>query len=49
MNSIGGMWLQTTSQAVADIRVVGKYTMIGRALGVKTAEMARALNAEPER
>lgn len=40
--SIGGMWLQTTSQAVADIRVVGKYTMIGRALGVKTAEMARA-------
>jgi hypothetical protein len=39
---IGGMWLQTTSQAVADIRIVGRYTMVGRALGVKPAEMARA-------
>jgi hypothetical protein len=48
--SIGGMWLQTTSQAVADIRIVGQYTMIGRALGVKAAEMASASNAsEPER
>ena len=39
---ISGMWLQTTSQAVADIRIVGRYTMVGRALGVKPAEMARA-------
>ena len=38
---IGGMWLQTTSEAVADIRIVGKYTMVGRALGVETAEIAR--------
>jgi hypothetical protein len=39
---IGGMWLQTSSQAIADIRIVGRYTMVGRALEVKTAEMARA-------
>jgi hypothetical protein len=40
--SIGGMWLQTTSQAIANIRIVGKYTMVGRALEVKTAEVAQA-------
>jgi hypothetical protein len=40
--SIGGMWLQTTSQAVANIRIVGRYTMVGRALEVKAAEVAQA-------
>jgi hypothetical protein len=41
---IGGMWLQTSSQASADIRIVGRYTMVGRALEVKTTEMARAVS-----
>ena len=38
---IGGMWLQTTTQAVADVRIVGKYTLVSRALEVKTADMAQ--------
>lgn len=39
---VGGMWMQTSSSATADIRVVGKYTMIGNAVGLETAEMARS-------
>jgi hypothetical protein len=35
---IGGIWTQTESNAVADVRVVGKYTVAGRALDVQTAE-----------
>jgi len=38
---IGGMWLQTASQAIADIRIVGKYTLVSRAVEVKSADMAR--------
>jgi len=40
--NFGGMWLQTMSQAVADIRLIGEYTMVGRAVGVETSEMARS-------
>jgi hypothetical protein len=39
---VGGMWLLTTSHAVADVRIVGKYTMVGRAIGLKTPEMAQS-------
>jgi hypothetical protein len=39
--SIGGMWLQTMTHAVADVRIVGKYTMVGRAIGLATPEIAR--------
>jgi hypothetical protein len=34
---IGGLWMQTTSRAVAEVRVIGKYTVQGRALDVQTA------------
>jgi hypothetical protein len=34
---IGGLWMQTTSRAVAEVRVIGKYTVQGRALDVRTA------------
>jgi hypothetical protein len=34
---IGGIWMQTASHAVADVRVIGKYTVQGRALQVQTA------------
>ncbi|MGZ4787000.1 MAG: hypothetical protein ACXVZX_00665 [Terriglobales bacterium] len=35
---MGGIWMQTASHAVADVRVVGKYTVVGRALEVQTAD-----------
>lgn len=41
---IGGVWMQTASQAIADVRVVGKYTVLGRALDVQTGN-AVAMNA----
>ena len=34
---MGGIWTQTASHAVADVRVVGKYTVLGRVLDVQTA------------
>jgi hypothetical protein len=34
---LGGIWTQTASHAVADVRVVGKYTVTGQALDVQTA------------
>lgn len=43
---IGGVWIQTASHAVADVRVVGKYTVLGRAIDVQTAN-AEAANIQP--
>lgn len=34
---MGGIWMQTASHAVADVRMIGKYTVLGRALEVETA------------
>jgi len=39
---VGGMWLQTTSHAVADVRIVGKYTMVGRAIELKAPDLAQS-------
>ena len=43
---IGGLWMQTDSQAVADVRIIGKYTVLGRALNVLTGN-AEAVNLSP--
>jgi hypothetical protein len=43
---IGGVWMQTASHAVADVRVIGKYTVQGRALDVQTAT-SEAANIQP--
>ena len=32
-----GIWIQTATHAVAEVRVIGKYTVFGRALDVQTA------------
>jgi hypothetical protein len=32
---VGGMWMQTSTKAVADIRLVGRYTVAGRATGIQ--------------
>ena len=45
---IGGIWTQTASHAVADVRVIGKYTVEGKALEVQTAN-AVASDAHSQR
>lgn len=43
---IGGLWMQTESQATADVRIIGRYTVFGRALNVQTGN-AVAANLSP--
>ena len=45
---IGGLWMQTASHAVADVRVIGRYTVLSRALDVQTAN-AEAANIVPKK
>src|SRR6201999_723384 len=45
---IGGVWMQTASHAVADVRVIGRYTVQGSVLDVQTAT-AEAANIAPKR
>ncbi len=39
---IGGVWTQLSSDAVADIRILGKYSVIGTATNLQTAPAAAA-------
>src|SRR5689334_16039003 len=39
-----GMWLQTGTKAVADVRVFGQHVLTGRAVSVKTGEAVLAKN-----
>ena len=39
---IAGIWMQTASQAIADVRVIGKYTVVSRAVQVQTASSLAA-------
>ncbi len=34
---IGGVWTQLSSDAIADVRLIGKYSVTGRALNLETA------------
>jgi hypothetical protein len=36
--NVSGMWLQTGTRAVADVRIVGRHVLIGEAVKVQTAE-----------
>ena len=45
---IGGLWIQTASHAVADVRVIGRYTVLARALDVQTAT-SEAANVAPRK
>ncbi len=45
---IGGVWTQLSSDAVADVRVLGKYSVIGRATNLQTATTA-ASNRVPKK
>ncbi len=42
---MSGIWMQTASQAVAEVRIVGKYTVEGRALDVQTASSLASTRA----
>lgn len=39
---IGGVWTQLSSDAVADVRILGRYSVIGRATNLQTATTAAA-------
>lgn len=45
---MGGVWIQTSSNAVADLRVLGKYSVEGRALDLQTGN-AVAMNTAPHK
>jgi hypothetical protein len=36
--NVSGMWLQTGTRAVADVRVVGRHVLVGEAVKVRTSE-----------
>lgn len=39
---VGGMWLQTASEATANVRIVGQYTLISRDVKYKVGELVVA-------
>lgn len=45
---IGGIWMQTASTAIADVRVAGQYKVLGRAIDVQTANSV-AMNSPQKR
>jgi outer membrane lipoprotein-sorting protein len=47
---VGGMWLQTSSESTADVRLLGRHTMLSRDLEYKMSELAAATgSAVPRR
>jgi hypothetical protein len=45
---IGGVWTQTSTDAVADVRILGQYTVNGRATNLQTAT-SNAVNSSPNK
>jgi len=41
--NVDGMWLQTGTRAVADVRLVGRHTLVGQATKVQTSEQVAQL------
>ncbi len=39
---VGGMWLQTASEATAKVRILGQYTMVSRDVKYKISELVAA-------
>ena len=46
---VGGMWLQTASESSADVRLLGRHTMLSRDLEYKLTELVAAGSAVPHR
>ena len=45
---VGGMWLQTASEASANVRVLGRSTIVSRDLSYKLNEVVAAASAPPK-
>jgi hypothetical protein len=45
-NDVGGMWLQTSTEAAADVRILGRSTMISRDVKYKITELVATASAE---
>jgi hypothetical protein len=44
---VGGMWLQTSTEAAADVRVLGRSTMVSRDMEYKITELVATSSAAP--
>jgi len=44
---VGGMWLQTASEASANVRILGRSTMVSRDVRYKLNEVILAASASP--
>ncbi len=43
---VGGMWLQTASEARANVRILGQYTMVSRDMKYKISELVAGSSAQ---
>jgi hypothetical protein len=46
-SEVGGMWLQTASEATANVRILGRSTMVSRDTGYKITELVAAGPSAP--
>lgn len=44
---VGGMWLQTASEATANVRIVGQHTLVSRDVKYKIGELVAAGSSDP--
>lgn len=44
---VGGMWLQTNSEATADVRLLGRHKIVSRAVRYQMSERAARLSGRP--
>ena len=44
---VGGMWLQTASEATAEVRILGQHTMVSRDVKYEVGELVAAGSAAP--
>lgn len=48
-SNVGGMWLQTSSESSADVRFLGRHTMLSRDVEYSMSTLAAAAGAAPRR
>jgi hypothetical protein len=46
---VGGMWLQTASESTADVRLLGRHTMLSRDVEYKMSELVAATGSAVQR
>src|ERR1017187_2477220 len=46
-SDVGGMWLQTSTDAAADVRILGRSTMVSRDMKYKLTELVAASSVAP--